>query len=76
MMRIFFVCSNKEKGKVKRQKVVKKKGFFIDFQEDLIKDLFKMYVFFFIGILDVFFCYFFYLIQNLNVSVVFFGYIW
>ena len=33
-------CSNKEKGKVTRQKVVKKKGPFTDFEEDLIKDLF------------------------------------
>ncbi|XP_024382213.2 uncharacterized protein [Physcomitrium patens] len=35
--------SNKEKGKVKRQKAVKKKGLFTDFQEDLIKDLFKTF---------------------------------
>lgn len=34
-------CSNKEKGKVKRQKAVKRKGSFTDFQEDLIKDLFE-----------------------------------
>lgn len=62
MTRIFFVCSNKEKGKVKRQKAVKKKGLFTDFQEDLIKDLFKTYAPSFIGTLDVFFCHFFYLI--------------
>lgn len=33
-------CSNMEKGKVTRQKTVKKKGPFTDFEEDLIKDLF------------------------------------
>ena len=36
-----FCCSEKEKGKVKRQKAVKRKGPFTDFQEDLIKDLFE-----------------------------------
>ncbi len=37
-------CSNMEKGKVKRQKVVKRKGAFTDFEEDLIKDLFERFV--------------------------------
>lgn len=37
----FLCCSNKEKGKVNRQKAVKKRGPFTDFQEDLIKDLFE-----------------------------------
>ncbi|KAG0582042.1 hypothetical protein KC19_3G029100 [Ceratodon purpureus] len=37
------IDSNKEKGKVTRQKVVKKKGPFTDFEEDLIKDLFARF---------------------------------
>jgi len=35
--------SNVEKGKVKRQKAVKRKGAFTDFEEDLIKDLFERF---------------------------------
>lgn len=49
-----FGCSNKEKGKVNRQRAVKKKGPFTDFQEDLIKDLFERSASSFIHIQELF----------------------
>jgi hypothetical protein len=39
-MTAFLSYSNKEKDKVRRQKALKKKGPFTNFEEDLIKDLF------------------------------------